>query len=100
MIIRADRISKYFGNLEVLESISLSLSVGERLSLLGPSGCGKTTLLRILMGLEAASSGSIEGSLSQAGYLPQETLLFPWKTVLENAELPLQLRGVDRESVV
>jgi len=93
VIVRAVGLTKRFGDLDVLRDISLSLSEGERLAILGPSGCGKTTLLRILLGLESASSGSIESSLPRSGYLPQETLLFPWKTVMENLELPLQVRG-------
>ena len=89
-------VSKRFGDLEVLRGVSLHLGQRERVALLGPSGCGKTTLLRILLGLEAADTGKIEGRLDRAGYLPQGGLLFPWKTVIENAELPLQIRGVDR----
>ena len=89
-------LSKRFGDLEVLRDVSLRLGQQERVALLGPSGCGKTTLLRVLLGLEAADTGEIEGGLDRAGYLPQGGLLFPWKTVIENAELPLQIRGVDR----
>jgi len=68
----------------------------ESLAILGPSGCGKTTLLRILLGLEIADGGSISNPLDRAGYLPQGSLLFPWKRVIENIELPLKLRGVPK----
>ena len=98
MIVRAERLAKRFGDLLVLRDISLSLSEGDRLAVLGPSGCGKTTLLRILLGLEKATSGFVEGTLSRAGYLPQESLLFPWKTLLQNLELPLELQGTGREA--
>jgi len=97
VIVRADGLTKRFGDLLVLRDVSLSLSMGEHLAVLGPSGCGKTTLLRILLGLEEPTSGTMEGSLSRAGYLPQETLLFPWKTLIENLELPLEVRGIRRE---
>jgi len=89
-------IRKRFGDLEVLRDVSLRLGDREAVALLGPSGCGKTTLLRILLGLEPADEGEITGALDRAGYLPQGGLLLPWKTVTENAELPLQIRGVDR----
>ena len=91
-------VTKRFGDLEVLRDVTLALGERETIALLGPSGCGKTTLLRILLGLEAPSGGDITGRLDRAGYLPQGGLLFPWKTVIENAELPLQIRGIDRAS--
>lgn len=89
-------VRRRFGELEVLRDVTFTLEERETVALLGPSGCGKTTLLRILLGLETADGGEIAGTLDRAGYLPQGGLLFPWKTVLENAELPLQIRGVAR----
>jgi len=94
LVVRSVR--KQFGDLEVLHDVSLSIDDGEAVALLGPSGCGKTTLLRILLGLETADGGHVAGSLDRAGYLPQGGLLFPWKTVVENAALPLQIRRVGR----
>jgi len=95
-LLAARGVSKRFGDLEVLRNVTLTLGERETVALLGPSGCGKTTLLRILLGLEPAGGGDITGTLDRAGYLPQGGLLFPWKTVIENAELPLQIRGVHR----
>jgi len=89
-------VQKRFAGLEVLRDVTFSLTTGETVALLGPSGCGKTTVLRILLGLETADGGEIDGAVDRAGYLPQGGLLFPWKTVMENAELPLELRGVQR----
>jgi len=89
-------VRKRFGDLEVLRDVTFTLRERETVALLGPSGCGKTTLLRILLGLETADAGEIIGMLDRAGYLPQGGLLFPWKTVIENAELPLRIRGVGR----
>jgi ABC-type nitrate/sulfonate/bicarbonate transport system ATPase subunit len=97
-LIDARSLAKSFGSLEVLADVSLSLAEAETVGILGPSGCGKTTLLRILLGLEPFDRGELTGRLDRSGYLPQETLLFPWKTVLENAELPLQIRGVPRDA--
>ncbi len=95
--VRLHGVRKRFGRLAVLHEVSFALHPGETVALLGPSGCGKTTLLRILMGLESADGGHIAGRLDRAGYLPQGGLLFPWKTVIENAELPLALRGTPRQ---
>ncbi len=98
MIAVVKGLSKWFGDLEVLRDITFEIEKGEQIALLGPSGCGKTTLLRILLGLECANGGSVESRLSRAGYLPQDALLFPWKTVVENVELPLQIAGVARST--
>ncbi|MEW5826157.1 MAG: ABC transporter ATP-binding protein [Candidatus Bipolaricaulota bacterium] len=92
----ATNLAKAYGDLPVLEDVSLRLERGTSLGILGPSGCGKTTLLRILLGVETADRGRLTATLSRAGYLPQDGLLFPWKTVAANAELPLVLRQVPR----
>ncbi len=94
--LRVEGLCKRFGDLEVLRCIGFTLAQAESLAVLGPSGCGKTTLLRILIRLEAADAGSISRTLNRTGYLPQGTLLFPWKRVIENIELPLRLQGVSR----
>lgn len=80
----------------VLADLSFSLPEGESLCLLGPSGCGKTTLLRLLMGLEQPTGGSIELSAEfkgQMSYVFQEPRLVPWRSCLENVCLPLELTG-------
>lgn len=68
------------------------------MALLGPSGCGKSTLFRVLLGLEGHNGGTVVRDFDSAGYLPQGGLLFPWKTVTENIELPLAIKGVDKRS--
>jgi len=78
----------------VFSDLSFSLSPGESLSLLGPSGCGKTTLLRLLMGLEHPSSGTVHIASELAAhmsYVFQEPRLVPWRTCLENVLLPVEL---------
>jgi putative hydroxymethylpyrimidine transport system ATP-binding protein len=92
-----DDLRKSFGDLLVLDGVSFRIDEGEAVGILGPSGCGKTTLLRILLGLEVPDAGTVASNLERAGYLPQDVLLFPWKTVMENAELPLELQGVRRD---
>jgi putative hydroxymethylpyrimidine transport system ATP-binding protein len=96
MIVAAEGVSKRYGDLEVLRDVSLHVGRGERVALLGPSGCGKTTLLRILLGLESYDEGSVRNRLSRTGYLPQDVLLLPWKTLAENVALPLQIAGAPR----
>ena len=96
-VLEVTGLSKRFGELQVLHDIDFMLTKAESLAILGPSGCGKTTLLRILLGLEAADAGSFSQLLDRAGYLPQGSLLFPWKRVIENIELPMQLQGIARE---
>ena len=87
-----------------LDNVSLSIREGEFVSLIGPSGCGKTTLLRVIADLETVSSGEVQvNSLSarQArlarayGYVFQAPALFPWRTVLGNVCLPLEIQGID-----
>jgi len=86
------RLSKSFGDLEALRGISLTVERGEFISVVGPSGCGKTTFLRIVAGLEHASSGevlldgrSVRAPGSDRGFVFQNDSLLPWRTVLANA---------------
>jgi len=99
-----DRIAKSFGPVKVLEELSLSVAPGEFLVLLGASGSGKTTALRILAGLETATSGRIAiGERDVTAVLPkyrdvsmvfQSYALYPHKTVAENIGFPLKVRKV------
>jgi NitT/TauT family transport system ATP-binding protein len=83
-----------------LDNIDLDVREGEFLSLLGPSGCGKTTLLRMLAGLVTPDEGEITaagkvvtGPDRQTCMVFQNFGLLPWRTVLHNVELPLELDG-------
>ena len=95
-VLQAEGLDKSYGSLRVLDGVSFAVEEGESLALLGPSGCGKSTLFRLLLGLEPHDSGRVVRNFSYPGYLPQGGLLFPWKTLLQNAELPLELKGVPR----
>jgi NitT/TauT family transport system ATP-binding protein len=80
----------------VLDGLSFAIPRGQCVALLGPSGCGKTTLLRLLMGIEQPSAGSLRIDPALAGHLSyvfQEPRLVPWRTSLENVLLPLELTG-------
>jgi NitT/TauT family transport system ATP-binding protein len=85
-----------------LQEVDLSIAQGEFVSLIGPSGCGKTTLLRVIADLEPITSGQVlvngmsprQARLARAyGYVFQAPALFPWRTVLANVMLPLQIQG-------
>jgi ABC-type nitrate/sulfonate/bicarbonate transport system ATPase subunit len=90
-------LTKRFGDLDVLAGVTLKVEASESLAILGPSGCGKTTLLRILLGLEHADGGEVRRAPDRTGYLPQGSVLLPWKRVWENLELPMQIRGIGRQ---
>jgi NitT/TauT family transport system ATP-binding protein len=91
-------------NVHVLEKLQHRIENGRFVSVIGPSGCGKTTLLRIIAGLERASSGRVlldhkelvQGS-EEIGLVFQEYALFPWRTTLQNIEMGLEIKGVDKE---
>lgn len=85
-----------------LQDIDLDIHEGEFVSLIGPSGCGKTTLVRVIADLEKISAGEVyvngvtphEARLARAyGYVFQAPALFPWRNVLANVTLPLQIQG-------
>src|ERR1019366_8023351 len=89
-----------------LADVSLAIREGEFIALIGPSGCGKTTLLRVIADLEQVTSGSVrvnglsarEARLARAyGYVFQAPALFPWRTVLANVCLPLEIHGLDKD---
>ena len=89
--------------LQVLQDIDFDASDGEFVSIIGPSGCGKSTLLNIIAGLDEPTTGAIylngqrsDKRLGAVGYMQQKDLLFPWRTVMDNAILGLELQGVPR----
>lgn len=84
-----------------LEDVSLRVSAGRFVSLIGPSGSGKTTLFNIIAGLQRPTTGQVlidgqdvTGKIGLAGYMLQKDLLLPWRTVLDNVVLGLELQGV------
>ncbi len=105
-IIRAEKIEKYYAQpsqnrIQVISATDLEIVPGEILALLGPSGSGKSTMLRILSGLSTPSAGQvywhqqpIAGAEINVSIVFQSFALFPWLTVLENVEAPLQARGI------
>ena len=103
--ISAEGLSKSFGSsdtggLVVLDGVSLTVEPGEFVAVIGPSGCGKTTLLKMLGGLVEPDRGSVliggagpdrARRQKSIGYVFQEPALLPWRTVLQNIRLPLEV---------
>lgn len=79
----------YKGEGILIDNISFSLEKNEFLSIVGSSGCGKSTIIKLIAGIEKADTGNISGL--STGYMPQKDLLLPWRTVLENILLPVEL---------
>lgn len=95
----------YAGVVPALQNINLTVQTGRFVVIVGPSGCGKTSLLMMLAGLRAPSSGTIlcdgktilEPDPARVGVVFQEASLFPWLTAVENVEFPLMLKHAPRE---
>lgn len=98
--IRCDSVSVRFPNgVVAVDQVSLVAEPSEILGLVGPSGCGKTTILRLMAGLQSATSGVVTvdpiatGRSGEIAFVFQQPSLLPWRTALENVTLPLELIG-------
>ena len=101
--LEVNHISKRFDDKHVLQDISIALNQGELVSLLGVSGGGKTTLFNIIAGLLPPDEGNvilngkdITNQPGQISYMMQKDLLLPYRTIEDNAALPLLLKGVNK----
>jgi NitT/TauT family transport system ATP-binding protein len=88
-----------------LDSIDLAVAQGEFVTVVGPSGCGKSTLLNLIVGLLRSSSGRIlfrgdpiNGICTKIGYVTQKDNLLPWRTLIENVEIALEIRGIENSA--
>jgi NitT/TauT family transport system ATP-binding protein len=105
-IIEARKLEKFYTQpdgtrIQVISATDLAVYPGKIIALLGPSGCGKSTLLRMLTGLSPSSAGEVywhgqpvRGESPNVSIVFQSFALFPWLTVLENVEAPLEARGM------
>jgi NitT/TauT family transport system ATP-binding protein len=102
-LIVADGVSKRFGEVLALDSLSMEIGRGEFVSLLGPSGCGKSTFLRCLLGLERPTAGrltlageTVTTPPRELGVALQRDALLEWLDVLDNVLLPAEFAGLRR----
>ena len=101
-----ERVRKvYASGLEAIRDVSFGVGVGEFMSVLGPSGCGKSTLLMMVAGLLPSSGGEIKvdgtpvrGPRREIGVVFQSPVLLPWRTVLDNVLLPIEMLRLSRGS--
>jgi ABC-type nitrate/sulfonate/bicarbonate transport system ATPase subunit len=89
------------GVFQALAPVTLAIAQGRFVSLIGPSGCGKSTLFNVIAGLLEPSGGRVvidgvdsTGTIGRVGYMLQKDLLLPWRTVLDNVILGMEIQGV------
>lgn len=88
-------LTKSFGEKPVLDGISFGVQPGQFVSIIGPSGSGKSTVFNMLAGLDRPDSGTVR--VPPCAYMPQKDLLFPWRSVLDNTTLGLEVQGVAKK---
>ena len=105
-IIEAQKLEKFYPQpdghrIQVIAPTDIAVYPGQIMALLGPSGCGKSTMLRMLTGLSPTSGGTVlwhgkpvQGETPNVSIVFQSFALFPWMTVMENVEAPLEARGI------
>ena len=103
--LRIDGVSMSFatpgGMFRALDDVTLSVAPGQFVSLIGPSGCGKSTIFNIVAGLQEPSRGRVmidgvdaTGTIGRVGYMLQKDLLLPWRTLIDNIILGMEIQGV------
>ena len=96
MILEVNNLKKIYhtktSETKALENISFTVNEGEFIAIVGPSGCGKSTILSILCGLENKTDGTIKMNNTKIGYMLQQDCLFPWRNVLDNCMLGLEIK--------
>jgi len=111
IIYKVENLTKTFkskkGSIDALSNVSFEVEEGETVVIVGPSGCGKTTLLRIFAHLIEPTKGKVifqdrispNSVNSEFGFVFQEPTLMPWRTVIENIVLPLEIIGRNRNEI-
>ncbi|RFU60450.1 ABC transporter ATP-binding protein [Peribacillus glennii] len=90
--------------IQVIKDITLEIKNKEFISIVGPSGCGKSTMFNIIAGLMQPTEGKVKvlgedivSSTGHVGYMMQKDLLFPWRTIIENVSLGLEVKGMTKK---
>jgi len=103
LAVQVRSVTRRFDNgVIALDGLDLDVPTGQFLAILGPSGCGKSTLLRLIAGLDQPQAGSVhvaqnDSSRTSVAYVFQDAHLLPWRTVLQNVALPLELMHATRD---
>src|SRR6185312_7449058 len=91
------------GSFQALDHVTLAIPAGRFVSLIGPSGCGKSTIFNIAAGLQEPTAGRVwiddldaTGTIGRVGYMLQKDLLLPWRTLVDNIILGMEIQGVPR----
>jgi ABC-type nitrate/sulfonate/bicarbonate transport system ATPase subunit len=103
--LRIDDVSMTFaapgGSFQALDHVTLAIPAGRFVSLIGPSGCGKSTIFNIAAGLQEPTAGRVlidgvdaTGTIGRVGYMLQKDLLLPWRTLVDNIILGMEIQGV------
>ncbi|WP_232699440.1 ABC transporter ATP-binding protein [Brevibacillus daliensis] len=103
-VLGCHQVSLRYDERLIIDKLSFHVTKGEFVSLLAPSGGGKSTIFKMINGLLEPDSGEIHlnglvapSRLGKVGYMPQKDLLLPWRTIEENAAIPLEIRGFSRK---
>jgi ABC-type nitrate/sulfonate/bicarbonate transport system ATPase subunit len=105
-LLTLSNVSKTFGNTQALRDLNVSIQPGEFVTVIGPSGCGKSTLFNMVAGLDEPDAGgklnflgkdiNARSLLGKVSFMPQRDLLLPWRTVIDNAILAVEMEGTRR----
>lgn len=103
-VLKVEQVTKEYNHKNIIEGIDLYLNQGEFVTILGPSGCGKSTLFNVIAGLLTPEMGKVfvndvevTGQTGIVSYMYQKDLLLPWRTVVDNGMLPLEIRGIKKK---
>ncbi len=89
-------LTKSYNGRTILDGVNFDVGPGEFVSVIGPSGSGKSTIFNMLAGLDTPDAGTVE--VPDSAYMPQKDLLFPWRTVLDNTALGLEVQGMTKKN--
>ncbi|AFA49505.1 ABC transporter ATP-binding protein [Acetobacterium woodii] len=103
-VLKVEKVTKEYNHKNIIEDIDIYLNQGEFVTILGPSGCGKSTLFNVIAGLLKPEQGKVwvnendvTGKTGIVSYMYQKDLLLPWRNVIDNGILPLEIKGMKKD---